>query len=80
MTTTVSLLAEVPEAIHDAMKAFLESKPDWDQDKLFTVALSIFFLQNRSLDAAAGNQSQRQVSRIYLDNVFKKPAQPEATD
>lgn len=67
---TVSLLAELPEAIHDGMRAFLEARPDWDQDKLFTVAMSMFLLQNRSLDAAAGNQSQRQMSRIYLDSMF----------
>jgi hypothetical protein len=73
MNTTVSLLIEVPEVLHDALKNYLELRPDWDQDRVFTAALSLFLLQNRGTDAAPESSYQRQASRVYLDTLFKRP-------
>jgi hypothetical protein len=48
-------------------------RPDWDQDRVFTAALSLFLLQNRGTDATPEPLYQRQASRIYLDTMFKRP-------
>ncbi|MDX2100132.1 MAG: DUF2811 domain-containing protein [Leptolyngbyaceae cyanobacterium bins.59] len=65
MNPTVSILVEIPEALHDSLLTYLESHPDWDQDRLLTAALSLFLLQNRN---------DRQAARIYLDSLFKRSA------
>ncbi len=46
MSTTVSLLAELPQDLHTALMLYLEDHLDWDQDRLFTAALSLFLMQN----------------------------------
>ena len=42
MNSTVSLLVEVPEVLHDSLKHYLEIRPDWDQDRVFAAALSLY--------------------------------------
>jgi hypothetical protein len=64
MNTTVSILAEIPEELHMALTRYLETHPDWDQDRVFAAALSLFLLQNGDCD--------RQAARVYLDSVFKQ--------
>lgn len=66
MNTTVSILAEIPEELHNALTRYLENHPDWDQDRAFAAALSLFLLQNGDCD--------RQTSRVYLDSLFKQAA------
>jgi len=65
-----SMEVEISEALYDSIRTYLEARPDWDQERVFTAALSLFLLQGR------GEQSddliQRQCSRIYLDAMFKK--------
>jgi hypothetical protein len=63
MNATVSILAEIPETLHESLKQYLETHPDWDQDRVFSAALSLFLLQNSSSD--------RRVARVYLDSLFK---------
>ena len=38
MNATVSILAEIPEELHETLKGYLEAHPDWDQDRVFTAA------------------------------------------
>ncbi len=66
MQATVSILAEIPEVLHESLTNYLETHPDWDQDRVFTAALSLFLLQNGKGDHRA--------SRVYLDTLFKYPA------
>ena len=66
MNSTVSILAEIPESLHESLKAYLEAHPDWDQDRVFTAAVSLFLIQNSSSD--------RRAARAYLDSLFKQPA------
>lgn len=73
MNSTVSLLVEVPEVLHDSLKHYLDIRPDWDQDRVFAAALSLFLLQNRSADSFPEPHNHRQASRIYLDALFKRP-------
>lgn len=62
MYTRVSVLAEIPEELHKSLGIFLETHPTWDQDRVFSAALSLFLLQNGRKDRAT--------SRIYLDTLF----------
>ncbi|MBC7968599.1 MAG: DUF2811 domain-containing protein [Verrucomicrobia bacterium] len=62
MSTTVSILAEIPEELHTALTRYLEIHPDWDQDRVFAAALSLFLLQNGDCD--------RRAARVYLDALF----------
>ena len=62
MNATVSLYAEVPETLHESLKNYLETHPDWNQDRVLTAALSLFLLQN-------GN-SDRRAARVYLETSF----------
>lgn len=63
----ISLEAEVPEALFDGMRAFLQHRPDWDQYRLITSALAGFLFQNGCGD--------RCVAQHYLDGLFI--SQPE---
>ena len=62
MNATVSLYAAVPETLHDSLKNYLETHPDWDQDRVMTAALSLFLLQN--------GDSDRRAARVYLETLF----------
>jgi len=64
MKLTVSILAEIPEELHDSLKGFLETHPAWDQDRVYAAALSLFLLQNGQA------QGDRTPSRVYLDTLF----------
>ena len=59
---TVSLRADVPEQLLQAMSQFIERHPNWDQYRLFQAALAGFLVQN-------GVQN-RGVTRCYLANLF----------
>jgi Protein of unknown function (DUF2811) len=43
---TISILAEIPEELHRSLRDYLDAHPAWDQDRVFAVALSLFFLEN----------------------------------
>jgi len=62
MHTRVSVIAEIPEELHHSLTVFLETHPSWDQDRVFSAALSLFLLQNGRKDRAT--------TRIYLDTLF----------
>lgn len=64
MNATISILAEIPEDLHETLKGYLETHPDWDQDRVFSAALSLFLLQNGTCD--------RRAARVYLDTLFKQ--------
>lgn len=62
MSPRVSLMAEVPEDLYDALQVYLETHPAWSQHRVFCAALSLFLMQN--------GQCDRSVNRIYLDALF----------
>jgi Protein of unknown function (DUF2811) len=62
MTPRISLLAEIPEELNDALQTYLETHSAWSQHRVFCAALSLFLMQN--------GHSDRQVNRIYLDALF----------
>jgi len=72
MQVTVSVLADIPEELHESLKAFLDTHPTWDQNRIYAAALSLFLLQNgqKEGDGKALLKEDRTPSRIYLDTLF----------
>lgn len=73
MSTTVSMLVEIPEALHEILKYYLDTHPHWDQDRIITAALSLFLLQNGGCESSSGKVQHQQTVRVYLDALFKHP-------
>jgi len=59
---SISLEAEVPEALYVGMKDFISGNENWDQSKLISSAIANFLFQNGSDDRA--------VSEKYLNDIF----------
>ena len=60
----ISFLAEVPPSIKEAMDAFVDDHPNWDQYRLIQAALSGFLIQN--------GVDSRSINRLYFQNMFSK--------
>jgi hypothetical protein len=71
MATSVSILAEIPEDLHYSLENYLESHPNWDQDRVFAAALSLFLLQNEGSTAIETSQSYRACAKVYLEALFQ---------
>ena len=59
---SISLEAEVPEALYVGMKDFISGNEKWDQSKLIISAIANFLFQNGSEDRA--------VTEKYLNDIF----------
>ena len=70
MNSTVSILADIPEELHFSLKNYLETHPHWDQDRVFTAALSLFLLQS-SEQTIEASQSHRACTQVYLEALFQ---------
>ena len=66
----VSILTEIPESLHESLKNYLETHPDWDEKRVLTAALSLFLLQNGESDAPGGRERHRRAARVYLETLF----------
>ena len=64
---SISLEAEVPEALYLGMKDFISSNEKWDQSKLISSAIVNFLFQNGSDDRA--------VTEKYLNDIFNLSSQ-----
>ena len=64
---SISLEAEVPEALYVGMKEFISSNERWDQSKLISSAIANFLFQNGSNDRA--------VAEKYLNDIFNLSSQ-----
>lgn len=76
MNTSVSILAEIPEELHESLANYLETHPHWDQDRVFTAALSLFLLQNGNSEGISGEEqgkNYRSCARVYLETIFQQP-------
>ncbi|HAN47128.1 MAG TPA: hypothetical protein DCQ32_11365 [Cyanobacteria bacterium UBA8156] len=71
MKATVSILAEIPEELHETLRSYLESHPDWDQDRVFSAALSLFLLQNGGYEANGTSRNYRSAAKVYLNSLFQ---------
>lgn len=73
MNPTVSIFAEIPETLHDSLKTYLETHPEWDLDRVFCASLSLFLLQNADSGTPEASRSYRQAARVYLETLFQSP-------
>jgi hypothetical protein len=71
MNTNVCMLAEIPETLHESLKNYLETHPEWDQDRVFTAALSLFLLQNGDSQTPEASRSYRRAAQVYLETLFR---------
>ncbi len=70
MNASISILTEIPEELHQSLKSYLETHPNWDQDRVFAAALSLFLLQNGNSKAANQSENYRACARVYLETLF----------
>ena len=66
--SSVSIVAEIPEDLHETLQSHLEEHPDWDLNRVFAAALSLFLMQHSNGD--------RRASRVYLDSLFSRTLDP----
>ena len=59
---SITLEAEVPEALYMGMKDFISGNESWNQSKLISSAIANFLFQNGSEDRA--------VTEKYLNDIF----------
>ena len=59
---TISFQTEIPKQIQQAMNAYIEKHPNWDQYRLLQAALAGFLIQN--------GISSRLITRLYIGNMF----------
>ena len=71
MNTAVSIFAEIPEELHQSLQNYLETHPEWDQDRVFAAALSLFLLQNNS-QQDRNSPNYRACARVYLETIFQQ--------
>lgn len=64
--TTVSLMVEIPEALHLSIQDYLNVHELWSQERMMQAALSLFLMQN--------GVNQPHVNSLYLDSLFGSPA------
>lgn len=70
MNTPISILAEIPEELHQSLKKYLDHHPNWDQDRVFAAALSLFLLQSGDSQQPQFADHYRACARVYLDTLF----------
>ena len=59
---TVSLMVEIPEALHLSIQDYLGAHEKWSQERMMQAALSLFLMQN--------GVNQPHVNSLYLDSLF----------
>ena len=74
MRTMVSILTEIPEELLGSLANFLDLHPDWDQDRVFAAALSLFLLQNGNERTPEASLSYRRAAQVYLETLFQQSA------
>jgi hypothetical protein len=72
MSTSISILTEIPEELHESLQNYLDTHPNWDQDQVFAVALSVFLLQNEKKQAAKPSGTYTNCTKVYLENLFQQ--------
>jgi hypothetical protein len=69
MNTSVSLLAEIPETLHQSLRHYLDQHPTWDQDRVFTAALSFFLLNSESVEER-DLAPHHVCAKVYLETLW----------
>ncbi len=77
MSTPISILTEIPEELYYSMRAYLDDHPTWDQDRLFTTALSLFLRRDPAaptphdaLEPSTHSAPPERCPRLYLEALY----------
>lgn len=74
MNKPISILTEIPEELHQSLKSYLDTHPNWDQDRVFAAALSLFLLYNSKDENPMRSTTNYQTcARVYLETLFDQP-------
>lgn len=68
--STVTVAPEIPEGLHRVMTKWLEGNSDWDENRVYAAALSLFLLQGGHSGPLENSRDYRATARIYLDSLF----------
>jgi Protein of unknown function (DUF2811) len=68
MKSPVSILTEIPAELHESLQKYLEKNSNWDQDTVFTAALSYFLLQESQKRA----ENNLPCAQVYLETMFQQ--------
>lgn len=71
---TVSILAEIPESLHQSLQTFLQTHPEWDQDRAFCTALGQFLMVSLTSDTPEGAIASQGATKAYMDGFFGEAA------
>jgi hypothetical protein len=71
MSIPVSILTEIPEELHESLQKYLDSHPNWDQDRVFAAALSMFLLENEKKHPHPHSQNYFTCARVYLETLLQ---------
>lgn len=71
MSIPVSILTEIPEELHVSLQNYLDNHPNWDQDRVFAAALSMFLLENEKKHADPHSQNYFTCARVYLETLLQ---------
>lgn len=66
MNITVSILTEIPEELYEAVSHYLDAHTEWDQDRVFAAAVSLFLMQN--------SEGDRLAAQTCLHSTSQQPA------
>ncbi len=72
MDTPISIFTEIPETLHQSLKSYLDNHPNWDQDRVFAAALSLFLLQNTDEISKRSDRNYQACARVYLETIFEQ--------
>ncbi|MGF1490559.1 MAG: DUF2811 domain-containing protein [Prochloraceae cyanobacterium] len=70
MDRPISILTEIPEELHQSLKNYLDTHPNWDQDRVFVAALSLFLMQNTDEVSTRSDRNYQACARVYLETIF----------
>jgi hypothetical protein len=62
---------ELDEDLDQLLQGFLDTNPEWDQDRAFAAALGMFLMQNSNADGPDASTRYRRAARIYLTSLFR---------
>jgi hypothetical protein len=71
MNTPISIFTEIPEQLHTSLQEYLDAHPNWDQDRVFSVALSLFFLRLESPSQDELSPNYQHCAQLYLESLWQ---------
>jgi hypothetical protein len=72
MNGSVSILTDIPEALHESLQDYLETHTTWDQDRVIVAALSRFLLENEKTQLNPTSQTYITCARIFLETQYQE--------